>query len=164
MYRISADSECPRSREERRSGTFRPRNSPHLPVIEGRADYGRIPLRLGSPASFLRKIIGRKFIEIPREFIQFYLNLSNFSEIRFSSNEPSGSAIIPESPSRARLANAGKFMISPAPEAATGHPIETRNRGPRSLHRTRPADDVPAAAGRFRQRRPAPIRKWNENS
>jgi len=50
----------------------------------------------------------RKFIEKPREFIEFYLNLSNFSEIPLHPDEATGAFIIPESPGPARTANTGK--------------------------------------------------------
>ena len=67
----------------------------------------------------------------------------------------------------------GTTTLSAAIDVATGAVIGScmrRNRARKfcdfldEVERNVPADDVPAAAGRFRQRRPAPIRKLNENS
>ena len=161
-------------------GEIPPPRLPAFPVIAGLKDYGRIPLRVlrrrRNPAvgggfraricphlrafhppqlPVFARISPRKFPSIYRKTPSIYRYLSNFSEIRFSSNEAIGSAIIPESPSCAGLANAGKFTISPGPETAAGERCtKSRHRAPRPLHRTRPAGDVPVATGRFRHRTP----------
>ena len=82
MYRISAGSEPPRPAGLAKPGESRPPQLPAFPVIEGRADYGRISLRCGPAASFPSNLIFGNLSKNPVNlsiFIEFFRN-SFFSE------------------------------------------------------------------------------------
>ena len=84
------------------------------------------PLAPGCRGVYSEEIICRLFVEKPRKFILFYLNLSNFPEIQSSANAPSRPAII------------GGIFLQPL----------TANAG-NCARRTLPGNSIPTDQGRI---------------
>ena len=112
VYRIQADpgriagntTACARARGNFTPAT--PRKSAHHPSSRVSRTMAEFPC--AAAASFPKKINCQKFIEKPREFIEFYRIFRN----SLGPNEPIRSATIPKSPVCARTSNAGKYAFS----------------------------------------------------